>query len=164
MTGGRKLLILGGLALSLWGMGHGFWYAVFAEHQALDRIGASLTASFTNAAERKPSEAGAALLDYRETKYTYDRQVDVHSHWIGLAMLLIVIGIGYDRVNLPERLRFLLAAALLLGGIIFPAGVLLQTLSHGPAPRAVAIAGSVLVIAPLAGVALGVWRNLAPER
>ena len=163
MNTGRKLLILGGLALSLWGMGHGFWYAVFAEHQALDRIGASLTASFTNAAERKPAEAGAALLDYKEAKYDYDRQVDVHSHWIGLAMLLIIIGIGYDRVNLPERLRFFLVAALLLGAIIFPLGVLLQTLSHGAAPRAVAIAGSVLVIAALVGIASGIWRSLAPE-
>src|SRR6266850_241650 len=39
MSGSRKLLILGGIALALWGMGYGTWYAVFAEHQALDGIG-----------------------------------------------------------------------------------------------------------------------------
>src|SRR4029077_14696980 len=28
MSSGRRLLILGGIALALWGMGYGFWYAV----------------------------------------------------------------------------------------------------------------------------------------
>jgi hypothetical protein len=89
--------------------------------------------------------------------------VDVHGHWIGLAMLLIVLGIGFDRVGFSERLRLLLAVSLLLGAVIFPLGVLLQTMSHGPFPRAVAIAGSALVIAGLAGCALGAMRYAAPE-
>jgi len=30
MSGSRRLLIVGGIALALWGMGYGLWYAVFA--------------------------------------------------------------------------------------------------------------------------------------
>src|SRR5437899_6639238 len=34
MSGSRRLLIIGGVALAIWGMSYGLWYAVFAEHQA----------------------------------------------------------------------------------------------------------------------------------
>jgi len=161
MSGARCLLLFGGIALVLWGMSYGLWYAVFAEHQALDGIGASLTSGFVGAAERNSASAASALSRYQEAKYIYDRQVDVHSHWIGLAMVLIVLGIGFDRVAFSKRWRFFLAAALFLGAGLFPLGVLLQTLSHGPAPRAIAVAGSALVIASLSGCTIGLARNQA---
>ena len=159
MSSSRRLLIIGGIALAIWGMSYGLWYAVFAEHQALDNIGASLAGSFAAAAERNPAAMESSLEQYREAKYVYDRQVDVHGHWIGLAMLLIVLGIGFDRIGFSERLKTWLATGLLLGAIIFPLGVQLQTMSHGPFPRAVAIVGSALVISGLAGGALGAMRR-----
>ena len=100
MTAGRRLLIVGGIALALLGMIYGVWYAVLAEHQELDGIGQLLTTSFSAAAKRDSSAAGAALKEYKELKYGYDRHVDVHGHWIGLAMILIVLGIGFDRLAL----------------------------------------------------------------
>jgi hypothetical protein len=163
MSGSRRLLIVGGIALAIWGMSYGLWYAVFAEHQALDSIGGSLAGSFAAAAERNPAAIANSLERYREAKYVYDRQVDVHGHWIGLAMLLIVIGSGFDRVNFSERWKLLLAGALWMGAVIFPLGVLLQTISHGAVPRAVAIVGSGLVIAGLAGTAAGVILRGSPR-
>jgi hypothetical protein len=161
MSTGRRILLIGGIALALWGMGYGLWYAVFAEHQALDGIGSSLATGFAAAAERNPASAEAALLKYREAKYTYDRQVDVHGHWIGLAMLLIVLGIGFDRVAFSDRLKLLLTLSLFLGAVLFPLGVLMQTWSHGGLPRAIAVAGSALVIGSLAGIAVGLGRSLS---
>jgi hypothetical protein len=162
MSAARRVLLIGGIALALWGMGYGLWYAVFAEHQALDGIGSSLATGFSAAAERTPTSAEASFARYREAKYVYDRQVDVHSHWIGLAMLLIVLGIGFDRVAFSDRLKLLLALGLFLGAVLFPLGVLLQTMSHGSVPRAIAIAGSALIIASLAVVAIGFSRALTP--
>jgi hypothetical protein len=52
MSGARRLLIIGGIALALWGMGYGLWYAAFAEHQALNGIGSSLAAAFDASASR----------------------------------------------------------------------------------------------------------------
>src|SRR5215472_11921067 len=155
----RQILLLGGIALAILGMSYGLWYAVFAEHQALDGIGHSLASGFQAAAERNSAARESSLLQYQQAKYVYDRNVDVHGHWIGLAMLLIVIGICYDRVNTSEKLKLLLALGLLIGAIMFPLGVLLQTFSHGEFPRAVAIAGSALVIASLAGMVLGFARG-----
>jgi len=159
MSGARRLLLLGGLGLAVWGMSYGLWYAVFAEHQALDSIGTSLAVGFSAAARRDSGAAANALSQYREAKYVYDRQVDVHGHWIGLAMLLIVLGIGFDRVAFSRRSQFLLALGLFLGSVIFPLGVLLQTASHGSGPRAVAIAGSAMIVASLVGTVWGLARS-----
>jgi hypothetical protein len=163
----RQILLVGGIALAILGMTYGLWYAVFAEHQALDGIGHSLSSGFQAAAQRNSVAAENSLLSYRQAKYVYDRQVDVHGHWIGLAMLLIVLAIGFDHVVFAEKWKLLFAWALLLGSVLFPLGVLLQTWSHGTLPRAVAILGSALVIAALAGVIIGFLRRqnagLIPE-
>jgi hypothetical protein len=159
MNGARRLLIMGGIALALWGMGYGLWYAVFAEHQALNGIGSSLAAAFDASARRDPGAAEAAFNNYKEAKYVYDRQVDVHGHWIGLAMLLIVVGIAFDRIRFAERTKLVLASALASGAVIFPLGVLLQTFDRGWLPQGIAIFGSALLILALAGIALGLTAH-----
>jgi hypothetical protein len=162
MSGSRRLLILGGIALALWGMGYGLWYAISAEHQALNGIGGALATAFDASAGRNPGDVERAFGNYKEAKYIYDRQVDVHGHWIGLAMLLIVVGIAFDRVRFTERQKLVLACALLAGAAIFPFGVLLQTFDHGAIPRGIAILGSVLVIAALLAITLAMAGREAP--
>ena len=155
----RQLLLFGGIALAVLGMTYGLWYAVFAEHQALDGIGMSLTSGFQAAADRNPAGAENALLQYRQAKYKYDRHVDVHGHWLGLSMLLIVLAIAADQISIAEKWKLPLALGLFLGSVLFPFGVLMQTWSHATLPRAVAIAGSALIIASLSGMVLGFLRR-----
>ncbi len=159
MSGARQLLLAGGIALAVWGMGYGLWYAVFAEHQALEAIGSSLAAGFSGAAARNPVLAERSLQQYQQAKYVYDRHVDVHGHWIGLAMVLIVLGIGLDRLAFSERNKILLSIGAVLGSVLFPLGVLLQIPNHGNGPRALAVFGSALVIFALAVFALGFARK-----
>jgi len=161
MSAARKILLLGGIALALWGMSYGLWYAVFAEHQALEEIGSSLAAGFGGAAARNSALAERALQQYQQAKYVYDRQVDVHGHWIGLAMVLIVLGIGLDRLTFSERIKAILSMSALVGSVLFPLGVLLQTVDHGNGPRALAVLGSALVIAALAAFTVGFARKPA---
>jgi hypothetical protein len=155
----RKLLILGGTVLAVLGMLYGLHYAVFVEHQTLDRMGGSLASAFAHAAERRGDDSQLALTAYRETKYDYVRQVDLHSHWIGLAMLLIVLGVVFDEVAFAERARFAIALAMLAGSIVFPLGVILQTVHMAPLGSVLAIAGSALVIAALGVTAVGFMRE-----
>jgi hypothetical protein len=159
----RRVLLIGGTALAVAGMCHGTWYAAFAEHQALDRIGGSLAGAFTLASERKAPEATASLAQYREAKYVYERQVDAHGHWIGLAMLLMVLGVAFDCVALAKKWKLALAIGLLAGAALFPLTVLLQTFSHGSWPRILTIASSALMIATLAISALGLVLNRRPS-
>jgi hypothetical protein len=159
MTLSRKLLIFGGLALAVWGMGYGIWYAVFIEHQTLDGLGSALAAGFMRAAENRMAESQAALADAASRSFVYIRQVDAHGHWIGLGLLLLILGIAFDRVGFGERVRTYLAIALLAGAVTFPLGVLLETWNRGTVPQAVAIIGSALVILGLSGTALGFARS-----
>jgi hypothetical protein len=161
MSAARRILLLGGIALAVWGMSYGLWYAVFAEHQALEEIGSSLAAGFGGAAARNAALAERALRQYQQAKYVYDRQVDVHGHWVGFAMVLIILGIGLDRLTFSERIKAILSMSALVGSGLFPLGVLLQTVDHGNGPRALAVLGSALVIAALAAFAVGFARKPA---
>lgn len=159
MSGSRRLLIISGLVLAIWGMSFGLYYALFVEHQALDKIGGSLASGFTQGAKGDLIEARASLQTYADTQFDYVRSVDVHSHWIGLAMLLIVFGVAFDRVGFTEARRLLLAWLLVVGAVTFPLGVILQTLDRGIIPQAVAAIGAGLVIIALAAIALGFARS-----
>ena len=159
MSGSRRLLIISGLVLAIWGMSFGLYYALFVEHQALDKIGGSLASGFTQGAKGDLIEARASLQTYAEAQFDYVRSVDVHSHWIGLAMLLIVFGVAFDRVGFTEARRLLLAWLLVVGSVTFPLGVILQTLDRGIIPQAVAAIGAGLVIIALAAIALGFARS-----
>jgi hypothetical protein len=155
----RKLLIAGGLALIIFAMSYGLWYALFAEHQHLEGMGAALANGFAKAASGNLPAAYQSIAQYAEIKYDYVRHVDVHSHWGGLAMILIVLGAMFDRVGFSERPRFYLALTLLVGSVIFPMGVILQTVSQSAFPPTLAVAGSALVIVGLLFVAIGFARK-----
>jgi hypothetical protein len=160
VSGARKILIIGGVALAVFGMLYGLRYALFGEHQTLDGMGISLTNAFVSGAERNLADAHAAIDAYSRTKYQYVRQVDVHSHWIGLAMLMIVLGVAFDFVAFSAQIRLVIAIALLTGSVVFPLGVLLQIFTHGgTVANVLAIAGSGLVIASLALTAVGFARQ-----
>jgi hypothetical protein len=158
MSPSRKLLLIGGLLLVIWGMTYGLYYALFDEHQTLETITASLARGFSLAAARDMDSARAALDAYAAAKFEYVREVDVHSHWSGLALLLILFGLLFDQVNFSERARQGLAIAMVAGSWLFPAAVLLQTVNQGVVPKVLAVVGSALVILSLAAVAAGFAR------
>jgi uncharacterized membrane protein YjjP (DUF1212 family) len=162
MIGSRRLLIFGGLALAAFGMLYGLHYALFVEHQTLDKIGASLTRAFSAAAASNMAGSQAALHEYGEARFDYVRQVDTHSHWIGLAMIMIVLGAVFDRVHFSERVRQLIAFSLLAGGAVFPLSVILQTYHHDAVFfKILAAVSSGAVIAALAAAAWGFQRTAA---
>ena len=159
MSPSRKLLLVSGLALALWSMTYGLWYAWFAEHQHIEGMGASLATAFTRAAERNMVEAHAAIGSYAVIRFAYVRHVDVHSHWGGLALLLIIFGAIFDRLGFEEHMRFWLAVVLLAGSVIFPLGVILQVVDRSWWPKALAVLGSGMVTVALAFVAWGFARQ-----
>lgn len=162
MTAPRRVLIFGGLVLAAIGMLYGLHYAIFVEHQTLDGMGALLTSAFIHAANRDAPAARGAVDAYAAARYDYVRQVDVHSHWIGLAMLLIILGAACDYIAFSERFRLLLAITLLAGSFLFPLGVILQTVSHGARlGSALAVLGAAAVAGALGIVAIGFLRPSA---
>jgi hypothetical protein len=165
MNTAQKVLIFGGLTLAAFGMLYGLYYALFVEHQTLDRMGSSLAVAFVHAAEGHLPEADSSVDSYASTKYDYVREVDVHSHWIGLGILLMLMSAIFDRVGFSVRMRIWIAVALLAGAFVFPLGVFLQTFSHDVFfASAMAILGSALVTIALGAVAWGLAvKNADPD-
>jgi hypothetical protein len=138
---------------------YGLQYALFVEHQTLDHLGGSLAQSFAAAANHDAGQSQASLAQYGETKYDYVRQVDAHSHWIGLAMLMIVLGVIFERVKFSEGTRQVVAFALLAGSTLFPLSIILQTFHHGALSlKVLAVVASGLAIAALTTTAWGFAR------
>jgi len=52
---------------------------------------------------------------------------------------MIALGVVFDDVAFGERIRFAIALALLIGSVIFPLGVILQTAQGGMLASALAI-------------------------
>ena len=162
MSRAQRILIFGGLGLAALGMLYGLHYAVFVEHQTLDWMGGSLAQGFVQAAQRDLTGAHSSIDTYAAVKFDYVRQVDLHSHWIGLAMIMIVVGAAFRWVEFSERVQIWIAVGFALGSFLFPFGVVLQTAPQlvGLA-RGLAIAGSGLVTIALAAVAWGFSRQPA---
>jgi len=162
MMPSSRLLILGGISLAAFAMLYGLYYAAFVEHQTLDRLGGSLTQSFQHAANRQPELSMQSLEAYRQAKHDYVRQVDAHSHWIGLAMLMIILGVVFEHVHFAEGTRQVIAFSLLTGSAIFPMSVILQTYHHDAMLlKSLAVASSALVIVAMAATAWGMARPRA---
>jgi hypothetical protein len=68
MNTARKILIFGRLTLATFGMLYGLYYALFVEHQTLDRMGGSLASAFVHAAEGHLSEAESSVESYASSK------------------------------------------------------------------------------------------------
>jgi hypothetical protein len=158
MTHSGRILVIGGLLLAVWSMSYGVIYAVFVEHQTLDSIGGSLSSAFVHAAEQNMAESNLSMQAYATANRVYVRRVDAHGHWIGLGLLLFILGVAFGRVGFAEPTRRFLAIALLAGAILFPLGVLAETASGGIGPKALAVAGSAIVIVSLASIAWGFSR------
>jgi hypothetical protein len=164
MSRSGRLLLVGGIVLAAAGMLYGLHYALFIEHQTLEHMGESLEAAFTQAAVENWTNSEMNLMAYADTKYKYVRQVDAHSHWVGLAMLMIVLGVVFDRVGFSERTRYWLAVLLLVGSVLFPFAVLLQTASGGKVLASVlAVVGAACVTIALAGAAVGFFRKASAD-
>jgi hypothetical protein len=152
-------MVIGGLTLAILGMIYGLWYAVYDEHQTLERMGVSLASSFAAGAERDLDGARQALVDYGIYAAEYDREVHAHAHWITLGFLWIVIGLAFNRVSYSESTRLLLAIALVAGAFAFPLGIFMQSYTLSIVARLLAYAGSTAVLLGMAAVTVGLFRD-----
>ena len=155
MTGSQKILLSAGLALTILGMAYGFWYALADEHPTLERMGVSLASSFAEVANGEMEQARESLNIYGETRFEYIREVHVHGHLVALSTLLIVLGLFFNQLAFPERIRLYLASLLVLGTVALPLGSVLEMFTSGLLPKAVALLGAVAVIVGMSAVAAG---------
>jgi hypothetical protein len=148
MSAPQRILILTGLFLIAFTMAFGVWYAIFDEHQTLVGMGVHMATGFAEMAAGNPDASTAALESYADLSQEYRREVHAHGHWGMLSLVLIIVGLAFNRLALGERQGLMLAWLLALSTALFPLGVLMQI---GPA----AGLGKLLSVPASLGMVLG---------
>jgi hypothetical protein len=148
MNSAQRVLILTGVFLIACTMVFGVAYAIFDEHQTLVGMGVQMATGFAEAAKGDMGAAFSALDSYGAISAEYRNEVHSHGHWGMLSLILIVLGLVFDRLSLGEGKTLALAWLLALSATLFPLGVLLQI---GPA----AALGKVLSVPASMGMILG---------
>jgi hypothetical protein len=82
--------------------------------------------------------------------------MDIGSVWRWCSLFWALLSTALDS---SEKWKLVLAIALLAGAALFPFSVLIQTLDHGPLPRALSVTSSGLMIAAMAAAAWGLALN-----
>ena len=148
MNTASRILILTGVILIACTMVFGVGYAIFDEHQTLVGMGMHMATGFMEASNGNLEAAYMSLDSYGELTKEYRKEVHSHGHWGMLSLILIVLGLVFDKLALDQRKAVLLASLLAASATLFPLGVLLQI---GPA----AGIGKILSIAGSTGMVLG---------
>ena len=159
MNGAQRILILSGLALIAFTMAYGVAYALFDEHQTLVGMGTQMATGFMEASGGDMEAAYAALDSYGALTREYRNEVHSHGHWGMLSLILIVLGLSFNRMGLAEKQGVLLACLLAASAALFPLGVLLQI---GPAAsfgKILSVAGSIGMVLGLLAAVYGLLRS-----
>ncbi len=152
MSAAQRVLILTGVFLIACTMAFGVGYAIFDEHQTLVGMGVQMATGFAEAARGDMDAAFAALDSYGAIAAEYRSEVHSHGHWGMLALILIVLGLAFERLAFSDSQRLALAWLLALSATLFPLGVLLQI---GPA----AGLGMILSVPASMGMVLGLLAS-----
>src|SRR6266446_8313226 len=169
---GRRLLLLGGIALILTGMLFGDIFAVFTLHQNAAQVGANLAAAAQAAVAGNRDAVLAnfqnvgAFLENRGTK------VDTHVHMIDFGYLALLLAILQPWVALPDGLKKKLAWIFLAGAWLLPVSVYLihyVGLAHSPLKTIgwasiAADFGGLLVLLATFACLIGLWMHFREER
>ena len=154
-----KILLIGGFALCLLAMSYGLYYALFDEHQTLSAMGYNLANSFAQAATGDLTAARESIAVFATVSAEYRREIHAHTHWGTLSLLLILMGLFFNRVGFSECKRIAIASVLSVGAVIFPLGVLLQSYPVGIIAKLLSISGTLALIVGFAAVLIGLLRQ-----
>ncbi|MET0004125.1 MAG: hypothetical protein ABW087_10940 [Candidatus Thiodiazotropha sp.] len=152
MSATQKLLTLAGLGLVAFSMLYGFYYAVFDEHQTLEKIGFSMANGFAKAAEGDLAAAQTSLQAYAEIRIEYLREVHGHGHMAALGTLLILMGLFIDHVIRSQAKRLLISWMMVVGAVLLPLGAWLDVLVPAPVPKVLSVAGASCLVLGMVGV------------
>lgn len=163
MTASQRWLIFSGLALAGAGMVFGFVYTYAVDHQTLPLLREAYRDAFTAAASNDAGSSQAALERAGAINHKYVRLVDVHTHVIKLAIVILLAGLVYPLVGLSEKTKKLAACCFVVGSLIYPLGVFAEVSSASLVPKVAAGGGALLVIASFAVILAGLFRGLGQQ-
>ena len=159
MNRAQYILIVTGVTLIAWTMAFGVAYAIFDEHQTLVGMGMHMATGFMEASGGEMEAAHAALDAYGALSQEYRNEVHSHGHWGMLSLILIVLGLTFNRLRYTEKTAVLLACLLALSATLFPLGVLLQIGLAAGLGKILSVSGSIGMIAGLLAAVYGLLNT-----
>lgn len=160
MLTGQKVLIVGGLLVSILGLCFGLVYTYLVDHQTLLVLKEDYQGAYVAAARRDSQGMQETLRETRRANYQNVRAIDVHTHLIKMASVVILVGLIFPFIRWPEGARKALAISLFAGAVVFPLGVFAEIFSDSIVPQAVAAGGALLAIASFAIILLGILHGI----
>jgi hypothetical protein len=121
----RRLLVLGGIGLILFGMLFGDIFAVFVLHQNAARVGASLASAAHAALAGDSSLVRASFQDVGAFLENRGTKVDTHVHMIDFGYLALMLAILQPWIAFSDDTKRRLALIFLAGAGVLPVGVFL---------------------------------------
>jgi len=155
MSGCQRLLIVAGLTLVTAGLLFGFVYGFVVEHGTLLVLKEAYGASLRNAAAGDWEASRFAFASGRFANYILVRAVDVHTHLIKMATLVLLLGLLWPLIRSRASSR---AAAFVLGAVLFPAGVFAEIYTTSIMAKGLAALGAGIAILSLAAIFRGLLR------
>ena len=119
------MLVMGGIALIVFGMIGGDLFAVFILHPNAARIGNSLSAGVQAIAARDALRAQSAMQNIGELLENRGTKVDAHVHMISFGYLSLLLALLQPFVAIEEKQKRFLAKTFLFGALLLPLGVFL---------------------------------------
>ncbi len=159
MTAAKRILILTGIALIACTMCFGVGYALFDEHQTLVGMGMYMAGGFMEAASGDMDAAFASLDAYGALSVEYRNEIHSHGHWGMLSLILIILGLMFDRVSLSEKQGVMLASLLAFSTAAFPLGVLLQIGPAASLGQILSVLGSLGMVVGLLAAVYGLLKS-----
>jgi hypothetical protein len=159
MNTAQRILILTGIALIACTMVFGVGYALFDVHQTQVGMGTFMATGFMEASGGNMEAAFTALDSYGALTQEYRNEVHSHGHWGMLSLVLIVLGLTFNRLAIAEKQATVLAGILAASAALFPLGVLLQIGPAAALGKIFSIAGSVGLVVGLLIVVYGLLKS-----
>jgi len=154
----QAVLIIGGLAMLLFGMLYGGVYGAFFLHGIHDGRTELMQAAFEQSAMGRVQEAQKL---YKEAEHL-DKWMKTfnssHTHLSLFGLIALSISASVRGTRLNEKLRMAAALALLFGGTVMAVGVFIQPLVGETFGKTVAIIGGTLVIGSTAVYLWGIIK------
>lgn len=159
----RKILLLGGLFLILLGITSNLFYLAFfidnlhEQPLAEMKLVSQLTANDDLAQAYNHVEAAQEA--FIKQKYIAESQI----YALIFGTQTTIFGLLFDKVNLTEILKKILAGFMIMGGYIFPVGFLFQAMNFKLLGFLTTLTGGAWIILATIGFIIGVLLSTYPK-
>ncbi len=153
----ERILLIGGLAILLVGMIYGSFYGAFIFQGMVKNRTENMKTALSYAAGGQAEKAEQFYEKVKKADELKEALNGSHSHLSLFGLIALALAGNIRNVRLKEGWKVASAVALLAGGIMLPAGVVMGPFINKTAGKIISITGG---IGAIAGIAVYLWGTI----